>query len=83
MSKHLMYVVAHVLSIALTASATQYQPREGTRGYVERQIAANPYNIAFSGNGSTASDRIAKAFLYRYTELATEAFYSYFVMNLM
>jgi len=73
MNKHLMYSVALALSVAFTACATQYQSPGGTGGYADRQTDANTYNIAFSGNGSTSSDRIDKSLLYQCAGLTVVA----------
>ena len=75
-----MYVVALVLSVAVAACATQYQTQGFSGGYVDRQIDANTYNVAFSGNGYTSSDHIDTSLLYRCAELTAAAGYDYFVI---
>ncbi|MBI5617232.1 MAG: hypothetical protein HY943_13165 [Gammaproteobacteria bacterium] len=67
-------------ALALTACATQYQPRGMTGGFSETQLGPNAFTVTFKGNGYTDFDRATDFTLLRSAELTLGSGFRYFVI---
>lgn len=74
--------VAVVLAaVTVTGCATSYQPRGLSGGFSETQLAENVFEVRFSGNGYTSSERASDFALLRSAELTLERGFKYFVVD--
>lgn len=66
------------LSVAVVGCATRYQSEGFSGGFTHTQLAPNMFDVNFSGNGFTSSQRASDFALLRAAELTIGAGYSYF-----
>jgi len=68
-------------TIAVAGCATSYQQRGFSGGFSETQLAENVFEVRFSGNGYTSSERASDFALLRSAELSLERGFRYFVVD--
>lgn len=73
---------AVALTLSACATATPYQPREGSRGYgySEQMLESNRYRVTYAGNSSTPRQTVENFLLYRSAELTLRHGFDYFTM---
>jgi len=67
--------------LAVSGCATPYQQRGLAGGFSETQLAENVFEVRFSGNGYTSSERASDFALLRSAELSLERGFRYFVVD--
>ncbi|MDD9811183.1 MAG: hypothetical protein OXU71_05650 [Gammaproteobacteria bacterium] len=72
---------AFFATIAVAGCATSYQQRGFSGGFSETQLAENVFEVRFSGNGYTSSERASDFALLRSAELSLERGFRYFVVD--
>jgi len=72
---------AFLAAIAVAGCATSYQQRGLSGGFSEMQLAENVFEVRFSGNGYTSSERASDFALLRSAELSLERGFRYFVVD--
>jgi len=72
---------AFLATIAVAGCATSYQQRGFSGGFSETQLAENVFEVRFSGNGYTSSERASDFALLRSAELSLERGFRYFVVD--
>lgn len=70
-----------VVAMALAGCATGYHPAGRTGGFSELRLNDRAYEVSFSGNGYTNSERARRFALRRAADLTLQAHFSHFVVD--
>jgi hypothetical protein len=69
-----------VMMLVVGGCATAYKPVGFSGGYSETRLGDNIFQVTFRGNGYTNAERAADFSLLRAAELATENWFSHFIV---
>lgn len=73
-------ILGFAVILSLSGCATPYQPQGLTGGFSETRLDDTTYQIRFSGNGNTSSDKVWYYWIYRCAELTKSRGYTAFAL---